>query len=212
MKVILGFITILYLTLFVHAMTKAQSGVNEWMLQNIGDVKFLHFLYSNGRFLGIFTITHQGSLALLDPKNGYIIWRRPLLIKRPIQSVIYQNLRTLLTQPLDALITLEDGTSAEMWNMRTGAMIEAFPLTHNENKTLHVDTTFTGSSDEGNPSFVLLSNEWLEVYSDFEEKMKIQATYLMGVILELNRHLLHACMMWSTSRYYWRQCMKDRMK
>jgi len=59
MKLILGFLAILQLTILVHAITKTQSGINEWVLQNIGDVKFLHFLYSNGRFMGMFTITSQ---------------------------------------------------------------------------------------------------------------------------------------------------------
>jgi len=91
-------------------------------------------------------------------------------------------------------------------------MIETYPLTHNQNKTFHIDTVFTGTSHEGNPFFALLTNEWLEVYSDFEESMKIQATYLMRVIIELNKHLLPVCMMQTIIRYYWRRYMKDRMR
>eukprot|EP00826_Nyctotherus_ovalis_P045743 TRINITY_DN5091_c0_g7_i1.p1 TRINITY_DN5091_c0_g7~~TRINITY_DN5091_c0_g7_i1.p1 ORF type:complete len:184 (-),score=46.41 TRINITY_DN5091_c0_g7_i1:314-865(-) len=177
MKLILGFIALLGLTSFTLAMTRAQSGQNEWVLSNIGDVKFLHFFYSTGRFIGIFAITHQGTLALLDPKHGGIIWRRTLLSQRPVHSVVYHGNCILACECLDALIVLEDRASAEVWQMRTGAMIESLSLTHNESKPLYVDSVFTGASEDNNPSFALMTNEWLEVYENFDKKMSIQAAY-----------------------------------
>lgn len=72
---------------------------------------------------------------------------------------------------------MEDRVSAEVWQMRTGAMVESLSLAHNESKPLHVDAVFTETSEENNPSFALMTNEWLEVYENFDKKMSIQAAY-----------------------------------
>ena len=79
------------------------------------------------------------------------------------------------------MIILEDKSTAEIWSLKTGTLINSFQLHQNSTKELFADAIFTGISEEGNPSFVLLSNSRLTYYKDYEIRKEIIAEYYISL-------------------------------
>jgi len=87
----IGIITLLIIFQYASSMTLKEKGLNDWHLNNIGDVKILHFYHNAGILKGIFAITEQGTLALINANTGSLIWRKTLTQNRTIDRAIFKN-------------------------------------------------------------------------------------------------------------------------
>jgi hypothetical protein len=51
----------------------------EWNYESIGDVNRVEFYYEKEELKGVWVVSEEGSMAMLEPKDGSIIWRRHLI-------------------------------------------------------------------------------------------------------------------------------------
>ena len=81
------------LVAIVQGLLQKEKGLNDWSLTNLGDLKYLHYYYEGSTLKGLFAATHEGTLALINPKTGALYWRKTLLNKRSIDKAVFENER-----------------------------------------------------------------------------------------------------------------------
>jgi len=62
----------------------------EWSYESIGKVKRIEFYYEREEIAGIWVVSEEGSMAMLEPKDGSIVWRRNLF-NNPIVKLTSQE-------------------------------------------------------------------------------------------------------------------------
>eukprot|EP00831_Metopus_contortus_P025802 TRINITY_DN22135_c0_g1_i1.p2 TRINITY_DN22135_c0_g1~~TRINITY_DN22135_c0_g1_i1.p2 ORF type:complete len:118 (-),score=38.55 TRINITY_DN22135_c0_g1_i1:150-503(-) len=91
-------------------------GLKDWNKQLIGEAKYVHFYYNEKNILkGVFVATNQGSLAMLNPQNGNIIWRQRVLSEHSVGPAIFQN--------KFALIATGNEREVQLWDLEKGILM-----------------------------------------------------------------------------------------
>jgi hypothetical protein len=145
--------TILWLGLLwvlVQGILKKERGVDDWRKENVGDVKYVHYYYDGQTLHGIFVLSAEGTLGLINPINGQLLWRKAFPVPRKIDHAIFLDNRIayVINTCIDALIVVNNQTTAELWDIRHGALLGSYPLEYNNAKTRYVDMIFVSNAGE----------------------------------------------------------------
>lgn len=91
MEKIRGILWLALLFTLINGLLQKERGINDWSVNNIGDLKHVHFYNEQGKLQGIFVATEEGVLALINPSNGKLIWRKTLLKDKTINKIVVRN-------------------------------------------------------------------------------------------------------------------------
>eukprot|EP01052_Picozoa_sp_SAG31_P046737 SAG31_NODE_9057_length_1342_cov_0.891392_1_plen_130_part_10 len=99
------------------ALTEEMSGVNDWKLENIGQVKALvHPAAKSGiQRSKAFVITDANTVACIDLTTGETVWRQTLVAHEPMDALRLSG-RTLITLS-------SNGRYVRAWNAQDGSLM-----------------------------------------------------------------------------------------
>lgn len=116
MRLLTALVTALFLTLPVSAVFEDQAYQTDWHLSLVGTPRiptsFFHRPQSDSKASLIYSLTEEGVLSALNPKDGEIIWRQPLPDGSPSHLKHISN-----------TIVSARGNSLAAWNALDGKLL-----------------------------------------------------------------------------------------
>ena len=67
--------------------------------------------------------------------------------------------------------------TAEIWDISNGSLLGSFELKNKAAVPVYIDAVFLDNSDENDPSFALLTDDWVKIYEGLQQSRIIKPRY-----------------------------------
>eukprot|EP00826_Nyctotherus_ovalis_P036305 TRINITY_DN3206_c0_g2_i1.p1 TRINITY_DN3206_c0_g2~~TRINITY_DN3206_c0_g2_i1.p1 ORF type:complete len:263 (+),score=38.53 TRINITY_DN3206_c0_g2_i1:146-934(+) len=144
----------------------------EWNYESIGKVKRAEFYHEKDELKGIFVTCEEGTVAMLEPNNGSIIWRKSIFNKPILKSTIKQHCNLPLVI-LDGVILMKQNTT-EVIDLRDGNLIAEVNITQNDTVAAYTDIKIISATEE-NTTYGIMTSSKVRVFQKDKEVWKLSA-------------------------------------